>query len=183
MNEKTKLYNKIIKYPYGFLLIILGCNASHFDLAIKGDIVNLEKQLLKKPTIINSKDNLGKTMLHYAVCSGNRDILDLLYIYGAKLDEQDITGMTALHVCAMWDLRGPARWLISRGADINVKDKFGDNLLHTSAIFNTVHVGKYLKTLGISMTEKNNEGLSPVELAKKHRNHDWIREIEGKECE
>ncbi len=32
----------------------------------------LEKQLIKKPEIIHSKDKLGKTMLHYAVCSGKR---------------------------------------------------------------------------------------------------------------
>lgn len=167
-------------YLYVSMLILSGCNTSYFDLAIKGDVLGLEKQLLKKPKIINDKDYLGKTMLHYAVCSGNKDILELLYIYGAKFDEQDITGMTPLHVCAMWDLKGPARWLISHGAKIEIKDKFGDTPLHTSAIFGTTNMGKYLKTVGLSTEESNGEGVTPIELAKKHRNHDWVREIEGK---
>ncbi len=180
MNKMSKLAKKMGICLYGFLLVVMGCESSCFDLALKGDLFNLEKQLLKNPAMINSKDKLGKTMLHYAVCSGNKDILKLLYIYGTKFDEQDITGMTPLHVCAMWDLRGPAHWLISRGADVNVRDKFGDNLLHTSAIFGTVNIAKYLKTIGISTTEKNKEGMTPIDLAKKHRNYVWIREIEGK---
>ncbi|MGC8738184.1 MAG: ankyrin repeat domain-containing protein [Candidatus Hydrogenedens sp.] len=175
----VKLYRKIKNFIYLLPLIITGCNPSCFDLAAKGDVVNLEKQLLKNPAIINSKDYLGKTMLHYAVCSGSKDILDLLYIYGAKLDEKDITGMTPLHVCAMWDLKGPARWLITHGSDTQIKDNFGDSPLHTSAIFGTVNVGKYLKTIGIPMEERNNEGMTPKELAKKHRNNRWIEEIAG----
>lgn len=173
-----KLYRKIKICVYLFPLMITGCSPSYFDLAIKGDAVGLEKQLLKNPAIINNKDYLGKTLLHYAVCSGSKDMLELLYIYGAELNEKDITGMTPLHVCAMWDLRGPARWLVTHGANTQIKDNFGDSPLHTSAIFGTINVGKYLKTVGISMDEKNKEGMTVKELAKKYRNDKWIEEID-----
>ncbi len=173
------LYRKMKIYLYLLPLIISGCSPSCFDLAAKGDAVNLEKQLLKNPAIINSKDYLGKTILHYAVCSGSKDVLELLYRYGAELNEKDITGMTPLHVCAMWDLKGPARWLITHGANARIKDNFGDSPLHTSAIFGTVNIGKYLKTVGIPMEEKNKEGMTVKELAKKYRNDKWIEEIEG----
>lgn len=172
---------EIPKYISLFLifLILSGCSPSCFDLAFKGDVVGLEKQLLKNPALVHQKDYLKKTLLHYAVCSGNKEILELLYRYGTSLDEQDITGMTPLHVCAMWDLKGSARWLISRGASICIKDKFGDTPLHTSALFNAVNVGKYLLTLGLSLDDKNNEGMTPVDLAKKQRNDDWIKTIKG----
>ena len=173
------LYRKMKIYLYLLPLIISGCSPSCFDLAAKGDAVNLEKQLLKNPAIINSKDYLGKTILHYAVCSGSKDVLELLYRYGAELNEKDITGMTPLHVCAMWDLKGPARWLITHGANAKIKDKFGDSPLHTSAIFGTVNIGKYLKTVGIPMEEKNKEGMTAKELAKKYRNEEWVKEIYG----
>ncbi len=174
-----KLYNKMKFLIYLFPLIVVGCNTSYFDLALKGDTLNLERNLLKNPKIVNEKDRLDKTMMHYAVCSGNKNVLELLYLYGARLEEKDITGMTPLHVCAMWDLNGPARWLVSRGADINVKDNFGDSLLHTSAVFGTDKIGKYLKSLGLSLEDKNREGLTPVDLAKRHKKDNWIREVKG----
>ncbi len=103
--------------------------------------------------------------------------MELLYLYGAELNIQDRTGMTPLHVCAMWDLRAQARWLFSRGADVRVKDKFGDTPLHTSAVFGSINVGKYIKNIDNLIGEKNNEGLTPVELAKKYRNQNWIDEV------
>jgi len=162
-------------------LLVMGCDvSSHFDLASHGNVVALEKRLLQNPGIINSKDNWGKTMMHYAVCDGNQSMLELLYKYGAELDIQDETGMTPLHVCAMWDRRGPARWLVEHGANLRLKDRFGDTALHTSAVFGSISTGKYFKGVGMSLDEKNKEGLTPINLAVKYRNYDWLHEVGGK---
>lgn len=163
-------------------LLVMGCDvASHFDLASQGNVVALEKQLLKNnANIINSKDNRGKTMMHYAVCNSNKSILELLYRYGAELNIPDETGMTPLHVCALWDRKGPARWLIEHGANLQLKDKFGDNALHTSAVFGSINIGKYLLDIGMSIDEKNAEGLTPIDLAVKYRNYDWLHKVGGK---
>ncbi|HOV32051.1 MAG TPA: ankyrin repeat domain-containing protein [Candidatus Hydrogenedens sp.] len=163
-------------------LLVMGCNiSSNFDLASRGNVVTLEKLLLKNNSnIINSKDNWGKTMMHYAVCDGNKSILELLYRYGAELDIPDETGMTPLHVCAMWDRKGPARWLVEHGANLQLKDEFGDTALHTSAVFGSINTGKYLLGIGMSLNEKNAKGLTPIDLAIKYRNHDWLHEVGGK---
>ncbi len=168
------MYNKMFLFA---LVLFSGCSDSCFDLAMKGDYLTLEKMLLNEPKIIYSKDTLGKNLLHYAVCSGSKKTMELLYRYGIDMNVQDKTGMTPLHVCAMWDLKGPARWLVQHGADIKKKDKFGDTVLHTSAVFGAVSVGKYFLEIGLSNDEKNNQGFTAMQLANEYRNSDWLREL------
>lgn len=155
-----------------------GCEfMSVFDYVIKEDILKVERILLNTPKLVSKKDKLGKTLLHYAVCGKSRDLLDTLYIYGADLNVQDITGMTPLHVCAMWDRKGACKWLLEKGSNPTLKDIYGDTPLHTSAIFGSVGVGTILLTHGLSLEDKNKEGKTPIDLAREYNNKEWLTKV------
>ena len=165
-----------------FVVIIFfsfsGCEClSIFDYIIKNDRLEVEKKLLNHPQLISKRDKLGKTILHYAVCGKSRELLDILFVYGADLNPQDKTGMTPLHVCAMWDRKGACKWLLDRGANPKLKDIYGDTPLHTSAIFGSVGVGLMLVNVGLPLDERNNEGKTPIDLAREYNNNEWLSKV------
>jgi len=88
----------------------------------------------KRTELLNMKDKEGRTLLHLAVESADRDIVELLLNKGAKLDEKDDeSGFTALHHAARLGNRNAAELLIAMGADLNAKDKQGHTPLYVAA--------------------------------------------------
>ncbi|MCX8065635.1 MAG: ankyrin repeat domain-containing protein [Candidatus Hydrogenedentes bacterium] len=171
--------NKKLVYPISLLMIAISrCSLlSMFDYVIKEDKLSVERMLLDNPKIVLEKDKLGKEPLHYAVCGRSRELLELLYLFGADLNAQDLTGMTPLHVCAMWDRKGACKWLLEKGANPMLKDIYGDTPLHTSAIFGSVGVGAMLLKQGLSLEDKNNNGKTPIDLAREHNNLEWLIKV------
>ncbi|KNC79024.1 hypothetical protein SARC_08565 [Sphaeroforma arctica JP610] len=65
-----------------------------------------------------STEQHGKTALHYAVDSGQTDVVDLLLKFGADCEHQDAEGVTPLHSAVKADSEPMTSLLISNGANI-----------------------------------------------------------------
>ena len=90
--------------------------------ATEGDLKNIEALLKDNPDLVLTKDNYGRTPLHYAAEFGYKDVAELLLANGAKVNAGDIDGRTALHDAARTDHKEVAELLLAKEADPDVRD-------------------------------------------------------------
>lgn len=67
--------------------------------------------------------------------------------------------------------------LEEKGWNINVKDKEGNSLLHAAAWGGNKELVKYLQKTGLSLKDKNEMNMTPLDLALSRGNHEveeWI---------
>jgi ankyrin repeat protein len=108
---------------------------SLFHTAIQTENVEMVKFLMKKGANIQTKTTVSNwSPLHLSVTSLNADLINLLVMNGASMNEADVRGMTPLHVAAFQSkasiLRGQSNsvWdlLIKAGADPTIKNNRGE---------------------------------------------------------
>ena len=75
---------------------------------------------------IGYKNLRGKTVLHWAVESGKKEMTELLLAHGALVNAQDDAGRTALHLAVSAGSSPMAELLLAHGADVNLKDNQGN---------------------------------------------------------
>lgn len=158
------------------VLALSGCAPSPHDLIGRGDLHALETLLQTMPDAVQSRNDLGKTPLFYAVRYERRDAAELLLKYGADINAQDNTGMTPLHTATL-GRRETAQWLLAHGADPAIRDRFGDTPAHTAAIFGS-GVITVLAQHGAPLDTPNLAGLTPLQLARKHRQEKMVAYLE-----
>lgn len=146
------------------------CSPSVHDMALRGQLDVLRETLAAQPDLVESRDRLGKTPLHYAVVSGNLGAVEFLLGSGAQADAADATGLTPLHIAAALDFKPIVEKLIPEGALIGSQDSFGDTPLHSAALHGSMRtLNVLLKHEDVALDAQNHEGLTPLALAKKHR--------------
>lgn len=90
------------------------------------DEVDKIRPLLKKdPNILFQRDENGRTMLHYALESGNDPVAEFLISKGADINTPDNDNRTPLHCAVERCTRYTVELLISKGAKVNVLDNQG----------------------------------------------------------
>jgi ankyrin repeat protein/nucleoside phosphorylase len=82
---------------------------------------------------IDSRDNRGKTALHWAALKGNEAVVRLLVDNGADIKTKDKDGDTVLHRAAQKGSEAMVQVLVDRGADLDVKDNDGQTALHLAS--------------------------------------------------
>jgi ankyrin repeat protein len=87
-------------------------------------------------SIINKKDNQGKTVLHYACIAENAEVIQVLekYIQDTDLHVKDRQGNTALHVACEQGNYHIVKFLLERNAKPNITNIDGRTALHIAAI-------------------------------------------------
>ena len=126
--------------------------------AFEGNIKGLQNI---RGDIDDIKTPSGCTLLHYAVASGNLNIVEwLLKEREAKIDEKDIFGLTALSCASTKGHLEVVKWLLKEGgAKIDEKSRRGLTALLCAAIKGQLEVVIWLlKEGGAKIDEKDNEG-------------------------
>ncbi len=155
-----------------------GCTPSPHDLIGRGDIETLKQQLDHNPELVHAENELGKQPMHYAVYYNQEAALELLLAAGADVNAADKTGMTPLHVAALMGKKSTL-WLLAHGADMEKRDVFGDRPSHTAAMGGRTRVLTALHRAGDPLTETNEAGKTPLELAQKYRQQKAAEHIES----
>lgn len=123
---------------------------------------------------INAVDKSGRTLLHTAVISQSRPIVEFLILKRALLDIHDSLGWVALHYAAQqYDIE-IAAILINAGAHIDAIDNYGNSVLWR-AVFESKGRGEIIKLLlanGANPNLENAKGNSPLKLANIIANYD-----------
>jgi len=142
----------------------------------------MKARLAANPESIHALNDLEKTPLHYAVTSSRTEMIAYLIAEGADLAAADRTGMQPLHVAIVQhapDRPDQVAQLLDAGAGIGAQDDFGDTPLHQAAMFGKIRILKYLLERGADPSVKNKEGLTPLELARKHRRTEAAEHLEA----
>ncbi len=85
----------------------------------------LKKVLAEEELDVNIKDKGGNTPLHYAARYNNLDIIDILYVAGAKVDIQNNNGQTPLHLAFQAYQPEAVEMLRHYGASTKIQDNNG----------------------------------------------------------
>lgn len=176
----------LCKYYHGFhreefinLLLAYGANVNgkdkygrtplHYICYNASDNLQSAKFLVKNGADINAIDKTGSTPLHHACCQlhiSNSVARFLIEMY-ADASVKNNNGNTCLHyVCACGDL-DVAMCLLGR-VNINEKNYKGNTPLHNACENSYAIVVNTLISYGGNMNIINNNGITPLNIAKKN---------------
>ena len=128
----------------------------------------LQKKLSDKPSLINSIDNKGETLLSNALKQNNNKIYDLLlnspFLY---LNFQDKDGNSYLHLAVKNQNEKIVKNLIEKGINLNLQNNLGNTALHIAYEIGNISIIKNLIKYGINTLIKNNNGKKAEQIKKK----------------
>ena len=99
-----------------------------------GGLEELKIFIENNPSLINKKDNLGRSLLYLASRNGYIDICNYLLQKGAKLNETQNTGSTPLHGASYYGNELVVQLLLQYGANTKIKNNFSNFAMDESKI-------------------------------------------------
>jgi hypothetical protein len=162
-----------------------------FDLyQVKKGSIEFAKLLIAAGADVNAPQNDGKTALHWAAERGEVEMVKLLLDNGANAkalihnptgisEDLDTPLHSAIHsyvddskVIQVIDL------LVGHGADVNAKARFAITPLHDAAYLGTAAVIRKLRACGANISAQNEDGKTPLDLAKKFGESENIQALQ-----
>jgi ankyrin repeat protein len=135
------------------------------DAATNGDLKKLQELLQHDPTLVSSKDvETGRTPLHIAAMSRNRDMAKFLLAHGADVNAKGKGGETPLHYAATVD-KDIVALLLASNADVNARDNRGLTPLHAAAAFGQIDIAELLLANKADVNAKSEDGYTPLDGA------------------
>ena len=158
--------------------------------AVSGNIALLEKFLTVSTT--NSRDDSGRTPLHWASQEGHWEAAAYLIKNGADKDALDHEGFSPLsiavssgdqelfellvnmgarlegnllHAAVSWNHTAIVKSLVTEGFNPNQQDQYGNTPLHYAYLNKRKKIITYLIGIGCSQLHKNMDGLLPSEMS------------------
>ena len=126
--------------------------------------MKISKLLLDKGADLHAKDKHGWSILHYAVCYGNEEILEYLLNRGADIHAKEKRGWTVLHIAARNGQAEKARLLLENGTDVHEYQGQGWNALHLAVRYGQPDTISTLLEYGINI-DADNGGWTALHLA------------------
>ena len=137
--------------------------------AARDDNTNLLDSLLKEGVNVNTTDERGNTILHFAAIFGRKETVEfLLKNQEINVNAKNKDGYTPLLYCAaIFDHTDIVETLLTtQGIDVNAKDNNGNTSLHFFAGRGRIDVVKtLLEKKGMDVNAKDNSGNTPLHVA------------------
>uniref|UniRef100_A0A8D0DM70 Acyl-CoA-binding domain-containing protein 6 n=1 Tax=Salvator merianae TaxID=96440 RepID=A0A8D0DM70_SALMN len=96
-----------------------------FDYCRENNIDHVTKAIRSKKVDVNTKDEKGRTLLHWACDRGHKELASVLLQHTADVNCQDDEGQTALHYASTCEYSDIVQLLLESGADPTLRDTEG----------------------------------------------------------
>jgi ankyrin repeat protein len=139
-----------------------------FEAAALGRAERVAELLDSGPSLVGGWSADGYTALHLAAFFGHRETAALLIRRGAEIDVPATNAMrvTPLHSAAAGRRFDVAKLLVETGADVDARQAGGWTPLHSAAQNGDSEFVRLLLDHGADPLVENDEGRSPLDLAK-----------------
>ncbi|XP_037289472.1 uncharacterized protein LOC119183120 isoform X3 [Rhipicephalus microplus] len=138
--------------------------ATPLFVAAQNGHLNLVSHLIALNADINLKRTDGATALWIASQMGHTAVVAELLAHGAEVDSTRHDGATPLFKAAHKGYAGLVELLVKQGASLGLL-KNGESALHAAALFDHLSVIKLLLAAGADPQLRNQDGLTPLDLA------------------
>ncbi|KAJ2898981.1 hypothetical protein MKZ38_003550 [Zalerion maritima] len=102
---------------------------NNFQTCLHKAVINNQVEAVKylakipgRPSVLEARDDMGRTALHTAACEGHLELVKLLVGNGARRDARDAEGKTVLEVAEMYEEKQVVKYLNLKGAAVEYKE-------------------------------------------------------------
>ncbi|GAB5523039.1 MAG: hypothetical protein Roseis2KO_09110 [Roseivirga sp.] len=152
-----------------FFLVLLSTGSLNataqniYRTACAGNLERLDSLLAN--AAINTPDDRGRSLLHWAVACKKPDVVDFLVDKGITLNQEDGDGITPLQMTIQFNSPPLFEKLMALQTSEDWKDQYGASLLQTAILRKNLDFVKRLLKAGISPEVRNERGSTPLEIA------------------
>lgn len=115
------------------------------DALEQADFAGASTLLDKDPSLLNERNGIGESVLHFLAVEDNREAVEWLHKRGADLNAANKFGRPLLFEVAQLGYRDLFLWLIEHGADPNKKDAQGQRIDEYLAEFDEPEMIEFIK--------------------------------------
>ena len=134
--------------------------------------------------LINAKDSLGFTPLHWAAQRGNRKVLIVLLQHGANSRALDDHGKSPLYWAVKKGQEKIAKILLAvKSVDINDTDLWGMTALHVAARSGQLDIAQDLVKAGAQVNAQDIDGKTPLYWASARNHLDVVQYLLSKKAD
>ncbi|KAK9437214.1 Het-eN [Metarhizium brunneum] len=151
------VFDDLLQYSY---MSYLSHVASEFGLTGL-----LQAMLRRSKSVIDEKDERGRTPLMYAAENRHEATARFLLGYGADIEANDENGQTPLFFAAGSGHEDIVQLLLKHGADSNTKDKVGRTPLFYAAQSIREDIVQLLLGYGADINAEDDTGMTPLSIA------------------
>ena len=150
-----------------FCFVLIGAYMGHaqsiYRTACGGNIARLDSLLAS--TDINTQDQRGRSLLHWAVGCNKNDVFEHLIEKGITLDLEDNEGATPLYMTVRFQNMTQFDRLVELLPDTNWKGKYGGFLFEKAILNRDLNFVRKLSETGVPLDATNKRGSTPLEIA------------------
>lgn len=150
-----------------FSIVVLSVETQAQDIfrtACQGKLARLDS-LLSNAVNINSQDEHGRSLLHYAVGCRQEEVFNFLISREININIQDKRGETPLFVALQNNNETFFNALINLHVNDDLTDHYGASLLEKAILKNNLNFVKKLTEKGVDPDIENNRGSTPLEIS------------------
>ncbi len=152
-------------------------NKVQFFLALKtGELKKIKQLLSIDPQLLYVQTEwgvasdgfywpLGVTAMHWAACTGNRELLEFLLSQAGDVDIKTSAGRTPLHIAVIMRQIEMVKSLLAHGADQNAITPTGQTPLHFAVLRNSQELVALLMEHGARMDVPDTNDRTPLDWA------------------
>lgn len=135
------------------------------EIAKQGYLEQAKASLAKDPQLVHTKDEHGRTPLHWACSEAHMAVMEYLIAKGANVNSRDNHLIAPLHIAAVTNQLIVADILITHGANTDIKDAEDRTPLHSACRSGHYDMVALLLTKGAHINAQDHNGFTPLHYA------------------
>lgn len=146
-----------------------------FEISVRGDAEELFQIMNEQPYLLNVKDDVGRTCLHYACAYNQFETIQMLLSFeDIEINDTDDSGATPLILAASLGFLEVVKILIKNNCNVDIRDIKGNKAFYYAVANLQDECANEIAITICSPTRRNNRSPSPTEFNNNNNNSSFI---------